>query len=105
MPPPTKTIGYRCNGNTVTTNDNYTGDEPYPYHLQYKDESQPFYELIKLDNHFLPQFKIPYDVIPSVDLVCKLSLPNKLINTIANQSTKCAKVGIIMSTRRNLKGK
>ena len=49
------------------------------------------YELIKLDDHFLPQFKIPYDVIPSVDLMCKLSLPNKLIDTIVNQSTIYAK--------------
>ena len=49
------------------------------------------YELSKLDNHFLPQFKIPYNVIPFVDLMCKLSLPNKLIDTIANQSTIYAK--------------
>ena len=44
-----------------------------------------------MDKHFLPQFTLPYDVTPSVDLMCKLSLPNKLIDTIANRSTKYAK--------------
>ena len=41
-------------GNTVRINNNYTGDEPYPYHVKYKDESTPLYEPIKLNNHFIP---------------------------------------------------
>ena len=63
--------------NTVTTNNNYTSDEPYPYRVQYKNGSTPSYKPIKLDNNFFPQFKLPYDSIPLVDLMCKLSLPSQ----------------------------
>ena len=81
--PPPKLLD--TDGNTVTTHDNYTGDEPYPYYVQYKDESTPLYEPIKLDNHFVPQFTLPYGAVPSVHLMCMLSLPNKEIDTIAKR--------------------
>jgi hypothetical protein len=73
--PPSKLLD--ADDNTVTTNNNYTSDEPYPYRVQYKNGSTPSYEPIKLNNHFLPQFKLPYDSIPLVDLMCKLSLPSQ----------------------------
>ena len=76
--------------NTITTNNKYTIDELYPYHVQYKDGSIPAYEPIELDNHFLQQFKLPYNSIPSVDLMCELNLPNKLINAIARRLTEYA---------------
>ena len=81
--PPPKLLNN--DGDTVITNDNYTGDEPYPYHVQYKDGSTPSYEPIKLDKHFLPQFTLPYGAVPSVHLMCMLSLPNKEIDTIAKR--------------------
>ena len=87
--PPPKLLD--IDGNTVITNDNYTGDKPYPYHVQYKDGSTPLYEPIKLNNHFVPQFTLPYGSVPSVHLMCMLSLPNKEIDTIAQRSTKYAK--------------
>ena len=87
--PPPKLLNN--NGNTVITNDNYTRDEPYPYHVQYKDESTPLYEPIKLDNHFVPKFALPYGTIPLVNLMSMLSLPNKLIDTIAQRSTMYAR--------------
>ena len=87
--PPPKLLD--TDGNTVTTHDNYTGDVPYPYHVQYKDESTPLYEPIKLDDHFLPKFALPYGVTPFVHLMCMLSLPNKLIDTIAQRSTMYAR--------------
>ena len=87
--PPPKLLD--IDGNTVITNDNYTGDEPYPYHVQYGDGSKPLYEPIKLDDHFLPKFTLPYGSIPSVHLMCMLSLPDELIDTIAKRSTAYAK--------------
>lgn len=52
--------------NTVLINDNYTGNQSYPYHVQYTDKLKPLYEPTKLGNHFLPKFKLPYDSVPSI---------------------------------------
>ena len=36
---------------------------------------------------FLPQFKLPYDVVPSIDAVCTLALPNTtFLDGIGEQS-------------------
>ena len=47
----------------VITNNNYTRNKPYSYHIQYSNKSKPKYEPIKLDKYFLPKFKLPYDSV------------------------------------------
>ena len=95
--PPPKLLD--TDGNTVTTHDNYNGNVPYPYHVQYGDGLKPLYEPIKLDNHFVPQFTLPYGTVPSVHLMCMLSLPNKQIDTIAKRSTNDKLLKGIISIR------
>ena len=65
---------HNANGNTIVTHRNYTPQQPYAYEVQSYDESQPKYTPFVLKNNFLPKFRLPAGVTPSVDAVCTLSL-------------------------------
>ena len=68
--------------NTVITHGNYCFYQPYAYQVQYYDKPQPEYIPSDLTVKFLPKFKLPYCVVPSIIAICNLSLPNSLIDGI-----------------------
>ena len=68
--------------NTIITHGNYCSHQPYAYQVQYYDKPQPKYVPFDLTDKFLPKFKLPHGVVPSIDAICNLSLPNSLIDGI-----------------------
>ena len=79
-----------ADGDTIDTHGNYTPQRPYSYEVQYKDGSQPTYTPFVLKDHFLPKFRLPTGVIPSVAAMCDLSLPDSIIDGIVTRSNMYA---------------
>ena len=63
---------------------------PYSYEVQYKDGSRPTYTPFVLKDQFRPKFKLPFGVNPTVDAMCKLSLPDSIIDGIVLRSNTYA---------------
>ena len=79
-----------ADGDTISTHGNYTPQRPYSYEVQYKDKSKPTYTPFVLKDHFLPKFRLPTGVIPSVAAMCNLSLPDSIIDGIVTRSNMYA---------------
>ena len=67
LPPPKLK---NADDNTVLTHGNCSCYQPYAYQVQYYDKPQPEYTPFHLTDQFLPKFKLPYGVVPSVDAIC-----------------------------------
>ena len=76
--------------NTIVTHGNYTPQQPYAYKVQYYNKSQLKYTPFVFKDKFLPKFRLPVCVTPSVDAVCNLSLPDPIIDGIVHLSNTYA---------------
>ena len=87
VPPPKL---HNANGNTAVTHGNYTPQRLYSYEVQYNNESQPKYTPFVLKDQFRPKFRFPTGVTPSIAAMCKLSLPDSIIDDIVIRSNTYA---------------
>ena len=84
LPPPKLK---NADDDTVVTHGDYSCYTPYAYQVQsYNNKPQAEYTPFDLTDQFLPKFKLPYGVVPSVDAICLLSLPDLLIDGIVEWS-------------------
>ena len=81
---------HNADDETVATHGNYSPKVPYSYEVQYKDGSRPTYTPFVLKDQFRPKFKLPFGVNPTVDAMCKLSLPDSIIDGIVLRSNTYA---------------
>ena len=61
-----------------------------PKKIQYYNKSLPKYTPFVLKDTFLPKFRLPVGMTPSIDDVCTLSLPDSIIDGIIHQSNTYA---------------
>ena len=81
---------HNADDETVATHGNYSPKVPYLYRVQYKDGSRPACTPFVLKDQFRPKFKLPFGVNPTVDAMCKLLLPDSIIDGIVLRSNTYA---------------
>ena len=73
--------------NTVTTHRNYNPKNLYGYNICYRNPNKrPMYQPIEIPKKFPPKFQLQTGVLPTIENVVKLGIPDKIINTFVKQS-------------------